>query len=724
MEKFFYPQSVAVVGVSQEPANLGQGIVANLSAFGYPGQVFPVGRRGGAIWGRPILPSLKDLPQAVDLAVILAPARLVPSLVAECGQLGITRVVVESAGFSELNEEGRALEEEIRTLLQKYRLRLIGPNGLGLINMETGLSLPFAQISPRPLKGHISIISQSGGVATHLLAWMHREGLGLNKFLSLGNKLDVAENEALTYLLEDPGTEAIYLYLEGLGNGRQFLSVARQATKPIFLHLVNVGPETAAIGQSHTASLTTDERVLEAACRQAGVLRIKSQAEFLVAAKMVGQAPVKGPRLAVLSRSGGEALVAAYACRKWGFELPPLSKELVALLRERCRAGVIKPTNPIDLGDIFDFTVYSEVMAALCRDPEVDAVLFHYGPVADFEVEPARRMARHLIDQARAAQKPLAITVLCDLAEEDFFRQTLRTPVFHFPEEAVQALALSRYLAARGEVGDLNEDIWGGGQGLRAPLQSSPYPPPPTPHGGLKGQVADKISAILAQAQPGDFLPLPQALALIAALGIPVAPWQAAGSQEETLTAAQRLGYPVVLKLVAPSLIHKTEGGGVLLDLKDRAAVAAGFARLAEVAQKHLPAAEPWQALVMSQVAGGLEVLLGAKQDPAFGPVVAFGAGGVETEALEDVSLRVAPINDLQARAMMAETRLGRILAGLRSQPPADLAGLSQALLALSQLMLNFPQVTEVDLNPVRAFPGHPGILTLDARIRVGERQA
>ncbi len=721
MEKFFYPQSVAVVGVSQEPANLGQGIVANLSAFGYPGQVFPVGRRGGAIWGRPILPSLKDLPQAVDLAVILAPARLVPSLVAECGQLGITRVVVESAGFSELNEEGRALEEEIRALLQKYRLRLIGPNGLGLINMETGLSLPFAQISPRPFKGHISIISQSGGVATHLLAWMHREGLGLNKFLSLGNKLDVAENEALTYLLDDPGTEAIYLYLEGLGNGRQFLSVARQATKPIFLHLVNVGPETAAIGQSHTASLTTDERVLEAACRQAGVLRIESQAEFLLAAKMVGQAPVKGPRLAVLSRSGGEALVAAYACRKWGFELPPLSKELVALLRERCRAGVIKPTNPIDLGDIFDFTVYSEVMAALCRDPEVDAVLFHYGPVADFEVEPARRMARHLIDQARAAQKPLAITVLCDLAEEDFFRQTLRTPVFHFPEEAVQALALSRYLAARGEVGELAESIGRGGQGARPPLQSSPKPSPPTPYGVGKMPGADIIGAILSQVPPGDFLPLPQALALVAALGIPVAEWQAAGSQEEALAAAQRLGYPVVLKLVAPSLIHKTEGGGVLLDLKDGAAVAAGFARLAEVAQKHLPAAEPWQALVMPQAAGGLEVLLGAKQDPAFGPVVAFGAGGVETEALEDVSLRVAPINNLQTRAMMAETRLGRILAGLRSQPPADLAALSQALLALSQLMLNFPQITEVDLNPVRAFPGKPGILALDARIRVGE---
>ncbi|MDP3182483.1 MAG: acetate--CoA ligase family protein [Desulfobaccales bacterium] len=723
MEKFFYPQSVAVVGVSENPANLARGIISNLREFGYQGKIYPVGPRGGNIYGFPILSHIKDLPESVDLAVILTPARYVPQVVADCGRLGISQVVVESAGFSELNEAGRALEEEIRGLLKKYRMRLVGPNGLGLMNMETGLSLPFAEVRPLPRKGRISIISQSGGVATHLLAWMHQEGLGLNKFLSLGNKLDVAENEALAYLLTDPGTEAIYLYLEGLRDGRELMSLAKKATKPIFLHLVNVGPETAAIGQSHTASLTTDERVLEAACRQGGMVRIKSQGEFLVGAKMVGQPPVKGSRLVVLSRSGGEALVAAYACRRWGFKLPPLSKELVVLIQERARAGVIKPTNPIDFGDIFDFTVYSEVMAALCRDSEVDAVLFHYGPVADFEVEPARQMARHLIEQARTAQKPLAITVLCDLKEEEFFRETLGTPVFHFPEEAVQALALSRYLAARGEVQELEKSFGRGGQWVWPPAPS-PKPSPPTPYGVIEGPGAEKISAILDQAPPGEFLPLPQALSLIAALGIPVADWQTASSLPEALAAAQRLGFPVVLKLVAPSLLHKTEAGGVLLDLKDAAAVASGFAKLATVVQKHLPAGESWQVLVMSQATGGREVLLGAKQDPAFGPVIAFGAGGVDTEVLEDVALRVAPLNTPEARAMLAETRIGRILAGIRSQPPADLAALSVALLALSQLMLNFPHITEVDLNPVRAFPGQPGILTLDARIRVGERQA
>ena len=450
MQKFFYPRSVAVVGVSDDPANLAQGIVANMLHFKYQGKIFLVGRRPGTAYGLPIFPGLADLPEPVDLAVILAPARVVPALIQECGRLGISRVVVESAGFSELNEAGGTLEAEVRAALKQYGMRLVGPNGLGLVNLETGLALPFAQIGSRLNRGRISIIAQSGGVATHVLAWMTKEGLGLNKFLSLGNKLDVAENEVLEYLLKDPGTAAIYVYLEGVEDGRGLLEVAAKATKPIYLHLANVGPETAAIAQSHTASLTTDERVLEAACRHSRIIRVKTQSEFLNAVKLVDQPPVRGNRLVVFSRSGGEAVVAAYACRQFGFTLPPLSEALVQEITARSRSGVIHPTNPIDLGDVFDFTLYTDIMAVVCRDPEVDAVLFHYGPIAEFEQEPARTMASLMLEFAREAQKPLAITVLCTPDEEDYLRDTLGVPVFHFPEDAVAALALSRDLAARG----------------------------------------------------------------------------------------------------------------------------------------------------------------------------------------------------------------------------------------------------------------------------------
>ena len=695
MQKFFYPRRLAVVGVSEDPANLAQGIVANLLHCKYQGKIFLVGRRPGASFGLPIFPSLADLPEPVDLAAILAPARVVPALVQECGELGISRVVVESAGFSELDAAGRSLEDEVRAALRHYGIRLVGPNGLGLVNLEIGLALPFAQMPPFLRPGRVSIIAQSGGVATHLLAWMTKEGLGLNKFLSLGNKLDVAENEVLEYLLKDPGTEAIYVYLEGIEDGRGLLAAAHKAAKPIYLHLANVGPETATIAHSHTASLTTDARVLEAACRQSRITLVQTQTEVLNALKLVDQPPVRGNRLVVFSRSGGEAVVTANACRRFGFTLPPLSESLVQSIRQRSRAGVIHPANPIDMGDIFDFTVYTDIMAAVCQDPQVDAVLFHYGPVADFEQETAREMARRMLQLARQAQKPLAVTVLCTLDEADYLRDSLGIPVFHFPEEAVQAMALSRDLTARRE-------------------SLSPAAPPPWRETGT-------IAAALADLPSGGFLPLAQALAVIGSLGLPLAPWVAAAGPEEAAAAAGRLGFPVVLKLSAPSLVHKTEAGGVALNLKDAAAVEHAFARLAEVARLHLPPQEAWQVVVMSQVAGGRELLLGARRDDSFGPVLAFGAGGVDTEILDDVALRVAPLDPAQARDLMAETRIGRILAGTRGRPAADLDGLSQALGLLSQLMLNFPQIREVDLNPVLVFPGQPGLLALDARIRVEE---
>jgi acetyltransferase len=693
MEKFFYPKSVAVVGVSEKPGNLARGIIDNLLAFGYQGKIYPVGLRTGMIHGRPILSHLEDLPEPVDLAVILTPARHVPRVAADCGKLGISRVVVESGGFSELGEAGRLLEEEIRVGLKENGVRLVGPNGIGLINMEIGLSLPFSNMGSPPRPGHISVIAQSGGVALHVFAMMAREGLGLNKFLSLGNKLDVAENEALAYLLQDPGTHAIYLYLEGLVDGRQLLSLAHQATKPIFLHQVNVVPDTAAIGQSHTASLTTDARVLEAACRQYGILWIKSQAEFLVGAKMAGQPPVQGDRLVVLSRSGGEALITAYSCDQWGFRLPPLSPRVEKIIRERSRSGIIKPGNPIDLGDIFDFSVYSEVMTALCRDPEVDAVLVNYGPVYESERPEARKMMQVLVEQARSAQKPLAVCVLATLAEEDFIRDTLNLPVFHFPGEAVRSLAYSRFLGTRAKAEVLAEA-------------------PPLPE-------ADKIAAILARRPQAGFLPMPEALALLTALGLPVPAWQTAADPRAAAAAAHRLGYPVVLKLAAPSLIHKTDAGGVLLNLMDEAAVVSGFGELSQIARDQVPAGETWEVVVMSQAREGLEVLLGARRDRSFGPVVAFGAGGIATEVMDDVALRVAPISAPAAHRLIGETRIGRVLSGFRGQPAADLEALSHALAALSHFMIHWPRLQEVDLNPVRVFPGRPGLLALDVRIKV-----
>jgi acetyltransferase len=693
MEKFFYPQSVAVVGVSENPANLAKGIVRNMLAAGYQGKIYPVGPRGGSVYGLPIFHQVEDLPESIDLAAILTPARFVPRVVAACGEMGISQVVVESGGFSELGEQGKVLEEELITHINKYNLRLIGPNGLGVINMEIGLCLPFSQMTPIPRRGNISIISQSGGVGMHLSAWMTREGLGLNKFVSLGNKLNVAENEVLDYLLRDPGTQAVYLYLEGLHNGRELLHIARGSSKPVYVQLPNVGEETKAIAYSHTASLASDDRVVEAACRQAGIIRIKSQADFLVAAKLTGQPLVKGDNLVVLSRSGGEAVIAAYACRQWGFTLPSLRPDLAEFIHESSRSKIIKPTNPVDLGDIFDFSVYSRVMEELCQDPHVHAVLLNYGPVYDPEREEARRMAKIMIEDARKFEKPLAICVTATLEEEEFFRDDMDFPVFHFPGQAVRALAYSRAFAQRPQAV----------VGERSPWFNR-----------------EKINAFLAEPSLAGSLPMTAALSVVSHLGIPVAGWQTATTGYDALAAAGDLGYPVCLKLSAPSLVHKTEVGGVILNLYGPEDVSAAFVKLAEVAERTLPPGEAWEVLIMPQVEGGEEVLIGAHRDPTFGPVVAFGAGGIWTEAMEDVALRVAPVSQEEAWSLILETKIGQILQGSRGRPAVDLTSLCRALTALSHLMIAFPHIQEVDLNPVRVFAGSKGILALDARIRVG----
>jgi acetyltransferase len=409
---------------------------------------------------------------------------------------------------------------------------------------------------------------------------------------------------------------------------------------------------------------------------------------------MVHQPPVKGNRLVILSRSGGEAVVGAYACKRFGFTLPPLDAQLADLIHESSRSKIIKPGNPIDLGDIFDFQVYSRVMEALCRDPGVDAVLLNYGPVYEPERQEAREMARHFIKTSRATGKPLAVSVCASLEEEDFFREELGVPVFHFPGQAVRGLAYSRDFW-----------LWSGADDPRVEMPAFD---------------TEAISALLAAAFPNGFLPMPQALALLAAIGVPVAPWRAASNRQEALDAATALGYPVVLKLAAASLVHKTEVGGVVLNVQHSEAAAAAFQELAGLAKAHLPPGEPWQVVVMRQAAGGEEVLLGASRDPSFGPVVAFGAGGIWAEFMDDLVLRVAPFSPREARWQIRETRMGRILQGARGRPSADLEALSRALSVLSHLMDRFPQIREVDLNPVMAFPGKPGLLALDARVKVG----
>jgi acyl-CoA synthetase (NDP forming) len=696
MEQFFNPQSVAVVGVSERPDNLGRNIINNLVTYGFPGKIFPVGPKGGQVFDLHIFPSLLDLPQAPDLVAVLAPARVVPDILDDCGRLGVKRVVVESGGFSELGREGKRLEDQVRQRLRRHGIRMMGPNGLGIINLEIGLCLPFMTFPTMPRLGGVSLICQSGGVGSNVMAWLAQSGLGMNKFVSVGNKLDLNENDILAYYLEDPGTTLIYLYMEDLADGRRLIELGRQAGKPILLHKANIGTMSADIARSHTASLAVDDEVVSAACCQSGILRVHSRNEFLHAAIALQQPPLKGDRLVVLSRSGGEAVVVADACQKAGFQLPPLSPEIIRLIESRSRAGVIKPINPLDLGDVFDFTLYQDVAAAFCRDPDVDAIILNYGPINEVEQEAAQSMAKNLIDLARQYQKPLLITVIGNLEERQFFRQELGVPVFAFPGEAIRALTLARSYNV---------------------CQLLPIPGEPPEVASLPA-IDRLLTPHLHNSGP---LPLPLAMDIVQTLGIAMPVWHSTASAAAAEEAAANLGLPVCLKLAAPSLLHKSDQGGVLLNLTSMAAVREGFGSLERVARSNLPAGEDWQVLVMPQIEGGLEVIVGAKRDRSFGPMIIFGAGGIWVEVLEDVAMRLVPLDLRSARELIAETKIYKILKGLRGQPQLDITSLAQNLVLLSALMMHCPQIQEVDLNPVRVFPEGQGTMALDARIILGE---
>ncbi|MCU0580290.1 MAG: CoA-binding protein, partial [Desulfobacterota bacterium] len=414
MKKFFYPRSVAIIGVSNTPDNLARNIVHNLLAFQFTGEIYCVGLQGGVLFGQRIYPDIGRVPAEIDLAVILTPALTIPALLEQCGEKGIRRVVIESGGFREFAEERARLEQEILTVAQRHGIRFIGPNGIGNINMENGLCLPFMHLNREMRLGHISILAQSGGVGLSYIGFLGSENLGINKFTSMGNKLNVDENDLLEYLLEDPGTEVICLYLEGLSDGRRLMQILSTSRKPVLIHKSNVNPVSAAIAFSHTAALLSDNRVVDAALKQAGGLRVQDFEETINYLKIMTLPRLRGPRLAVISRSGGHAVVAADACSKYGFELPAFPRAFLEQFEKHFRASVIRLANPLDLGDLFDLPVYIQILEETLKRDDIDGALLIHGYRADVEKEDSRRMIQKAEELSRQYRKPVAVCIFAE----------------------------------------------------------------------------------------------------------------------------------------------------------------------------------------------------------------------------------------------------------------------------------------------------------------------
>ncbi len=449
MQEFFYPNSVAVIGVSSNPDNLGRNIVANLIEYGFSGIVYAVGMRGGIIETRRIYRVVGDIPDHIDLAVILTPAHTVPGILEECGQKGIRWAIIETAGFREYAEKGRQLEEEICRVAQKYGIRFVGPNCIGIINMENGFCVPFPRLKKIVKQGDVSIVTQSGGVGMSALNLMANEGLGLNKFVSIGNMLDSSAEDMVEYLMQDPGTNLIFVYLEGIRDGRRLMELARSSTKPILVFKSNIGTLGQNIALSHTASLTSDDKVVDAAFHQSGILRIRDATTLGNSLKILGLPPMRGSRLAIISRSGGHAVLAADACDLSGFDLADFPEPFLREIEKHFRASVIRLTNPLDLGDLFDLDVYASIVEQTLKLDGVDGIVMLHTSLSESEDQVSRQLLERIIELVDLHQKPVAFYISAVAQEVTYLKQTYDFPIFTQVVETVRALEMSHYYFER-----------------------------------------------------------------------------------------------------------------------------------------------------------------------------------------------------------------------------------------------------------------------------------
>jgi len=696
MREIFYPQSVAVIGVSAKPDNLGRNIVANLLEFGFNGMVYPVGPAGGVIETHRIYRAIGDIPDRVDIAVILTPARSVPSVLEECGQKGVRRAIIETAGFREYGEEGAQLEQQIKAIAAQHRMRFVGPNCIGVMNMENGFSVPFLRLKKLVRPGEVSMISQSGGVGLSVLNLMTNEGIGLNKFISVGNMLDINAEDVLEYLIDDPSTKEVFLYLESLRDGRRLMEIARRSPKPILIFKSNIGDLGRKIAASHTASLSSDDKVADAAFRQADIMRVLDATSLTNNLKCLRLPPMRGKRLAIISRSGGHAVVAADACELSGFELAQLPEPFFREIEKHFRASVIHLTNPLDLGDLFDLEVYGQILEQTLQLEAVDGVVLLHTAFSDTERQVSRSLAERIIELVKRYDKPVAYYFSTTAEEVNYLRHTYELPIFTTVVETIRALEMSHTYYQR----------------MQEIREAEPIPVFEVDRNAVQ-ELIDR-----ARSEGRDLL-LSEAMQALECYGIPTSHGVSAMTVDEAVDVAERIGYPVAIKVISQQISHKSDVGGVQLNLRNGPAVREAFEDMMKRIRQAYPEAMLDGALVQPMVTGGRELILGGKRDAHFGPVVLVGLGGIFVEVFEEVALRVAPITSKEAGDMIAKLRGASILQGARGHRRSDVQAVVEALLRLSQLLTDFPEIQEIDINPLRVFHESEGCCALDARMHL-----
>ncbi|HIC88765.1 MAG TPA: CoA-binding protein [Anaerolineae bacterium] len=694
LEVFFNPRGVAVIGASRSPNKVSHGLLHNLTTGGYAGPIYPVNPKAEEILGLRCYPDIGSVPDPVELGVIVLPPRLTPTAVEACGQRGLRGVIIISSGFREVGPEGKRLEEAALAAARRYGMRLLGPNCVGTVDTSVNLNATF--IRGMPDRGPIAFMSQSGAICGSVVDWARGRGIGFSRFVSLGNQADVNETEVMSHLAEDEHTQVIAAYLEGIRDGNHFMQVASRVShrKPVIVLKAGRTGAGARAAASHTGALAGAYAAYQAAFRQAGVLETDSiEALFEYAVTLAYQPLPTGNRVAILSNAGGPAVIAADWLASEHLALADLTPETVAHLRSNL-APDAQVKNPVDMLGGADHHDYAQALKALLQDPQVDAVIAILVPQA--LIDPvAVATAVGEVAGAYAGSKPVLACFVGDASVRAAWPVLHRyhIPPFVFPAAAVRALGAAQ-----------RRQAW----------LSRPVEPPARITDVDAEVVARRIAAWRASgySQLGEGAVRP----LLAAYGIPVVPGEMVHTAEAAAEVATQLGFPVALKLISPDVLHKSEIGGVMLNLDSPDAVRSSYSTLLSRVDGKVPEAHVEGVLVERMAKPGREVIVGMRRDPQFGPLLMFGLGGVYVELIQDVAFRVAPLSRRDAQEMIAETKAGRVLAGLRGQPPADTDQVVDIILRLAQLAQDHPQIAELEINPLVVYDAGQGALALDAR--------
>lgn len=683
LDKIFNPRSIAVVGASDEEGTVGYILMKNLTELGYKGSVYPVNIHKSEVLGIKAYPSVEQIPEVVDLAIIATPAKTVPDVLEQCGKAAIAGIIIISAGFKEIGPPGKALENRIIEIKKKYALQIIGPNCLGIIHPDINLNATFIPKTIKP--GSIAFISQSGALGSAILDIATHENIGFSNFVSVGSMIDVDFGDLIDYFGTDPKTMSILMYIEGVTSARKFISAARHfaRTKPIIVIKAGRFIESAKAAASHTGALTGEDMVYDAAFKRAGVVRVEEIGDLFNCAEALGRQPLpRGPNLAIITNAGGPGVMAADAIIARGGKLARLSPITIETLN-----AILPPywsrSNPIDILGDAKADRYRAAVEACFRDENVDGILIIYTPQGGSI--PAD-IAKNIVDMCRT--EGFCKTYLTsfmgyeDVEEANRIFTQNGIPTYYTPEQAVATFMYMYQYKRNLEL--LYETP------AELPVDSVP---PKRPILVTIRDAARENREILTEAETKQILDH---------YNIPVVRTMIARTADEAVLHASQIGYPVVLKILSPQVIHKTDAGGVALGINSETGIREAFDTIVRRVKEYNPEAQIQGVTVQRMIrAKGYELILGARTDPLFGPVVMFGRGGIDVELYRDVSIGLPPLNQTLARRMIEETKVYQLLKGYRDLPPANITLLEEIMVRFSQMLVDFPQLKEIEINPL-----------------------